>query len=100
MDTRAIRLGDEEIDISLLSQLVDTSQTRALADALVFVHDELANGRRSMHDTAEELRDLIEAQGLAGFAKRRFGNRAAIRALDLVCALNRLRTLRITPLDV
>jgi len=97
MATRAIRLGDQEIDISLLSQIVDASQTRALADALVFVHDELADGRRTMAEIATALRGLIDDKGLCGYAARRHGDRAAVRALDVVSAINRLRSLTVTP---
>ncbi|MFT7623150.1 MAG: putative ABC-class ATPase [Myxococcota bacterium] len=97
--TRAIQLGGEEIDISLLSQLVHPSQTRAVADALVFVHDELVDGARSMGAIADALRTQIETRGVTAYAARTFGNRAAVRALDVLCALNRLRTLNVVPLD-
>lgn len=96
MDTRAIRLGDEEIDISLLAQLVDRSQTRALGDALVLLHeDSIIDDRRSVGEIAREVESLIDSQGLCGFSARGHGNRAEIRALDVISALNRLRSLRI-----
>ncbi len=96
LDTRAIRLGDQEIDISLLAQIVDRSQTRALADALVYTHDELVDGRRTLREIADELRVLIANKGVCGYAARRHGDRAQIRALDVTAAINRLRSLRVS----
>lgn len=95
LETRAIRFGDEEIDLSLLNQLVDPSQTRALGDALRLVGGELADGRRTMRELAQELDRRAAEGGLTAYSERGFGDRAQVRGLDLVLALNRLRTLQV-----
>ena len=94
-DTRAIVLGDQEIDISMLSQLVDASQTRLLADARVHVHAELADGARTLREITDAIREIIQDEGVCGLAERRFGNRALVRALDVAAAINRLRSLSV-----
>mgnify|MGYP001358682508 CR=1 FL=1 len=95
MDTRAIRFGNEEIDLSKLSQLVHPSQTRALADALLQVQREWGGENERVTDIVETFDALVSEEGLTAFTARSFGNRAAVRGLDVACALNRLRSLRI-----
>ena len=95
MDTRAIRLGEHELDISLLAQIVAPSQTRALADALVYVHRELADGQRTVAGIVASLGELIAEGGVCRYAARGYGDRAAVRALDVATAMNRLRELGI-----
>ncbi len=97
--TRAIQLGDEEIDIALLSQIVDPSQTRTIGDALVLIHRRLADGRRDLRMVIDELERLLEEEGLAAIAERTFGNRAETRGVDVAAALNRLRSLQVEPID-
>ncbi len=99
LETRAIRFGDQEIDLSLLNQLVDPSQTRALGDALRLVAADLADGHRTMRELAQELDRRIARGGLTAFTERGFGDRAQVRGLDLVLALNRLRTLQVRQVE-
>ncbi|MFT5432689.1 MAG: putative ABC-class ATPase [Myxococcota bacterium] len=96
LGTRAIRYGDEEIDIGALDQLVDDSQTRAIADALVTFDQKRSV---SISELSSTLATLIGTRGLCAFAVRGRGDRAAVRSLDVIAALNRLRTLTVRQLE-
>jgi len=93
--TRTIEFGEEEIDVSLIAQLVDPAQLRMVGDVLLVLSRGLCDGRR----TVAELLDLVEAQiderGLSTIAAPDFGDRARVRRFEVAAALNRLRSLRI-----
>lgn len=89
--TRAIELGAEEIDVSLVEQLVDPAQARFVADALLACARGLADGRRSV----PEILEALDAAGFEEIAAPAFGDRAAARRFEIAAALNRLRGLRI-----
>jgi len=89
--TRTIELGDEEIDVSLLAQLVDPAQARFVADALLHCAHGVADGRRSV----TEILDELDALSFEQVAAPTFGDRAAARRHEIAAALNRLRALEI-----
>lgn len=88
--THAIAFGDDEIDVSLLAQLVEPAQCRFLGDALRVLARELVEGRR----TVAALLDLLDARSLDAIAAPGFGDRARARRFEVAAALNRLRALR------
>lgn len=92
---RTIAFGKRELDLAALEQLVDPSQTTALAEALRIVRNDFADG----HRTVEELVDLvctrIGDEGLDCLTRRPTGGLAAFRRVELCAALNRLRSLRV-----
>lgn len=97
----AIQLGERIIDLSAVGQLVDDSQTAALARAL----DRLAerfDGATSIADAVAELDALIEAEGLDVLAPRgpsshggHPGVMARPRIAEIHAAVNRYRDLRL-----
>lgn len=93
--TRAIEFGNDEIDVSLVAQLVDPAQCRMIGDVLL----SLARGRCDGQVTLAELLDQIDEvraqQGIEAIAERTFGDRAAVRRFEVAAAINRLRSLRI-----
>jgi predicted ABC-class ATPase len=89
--TRTIELGGEEIDVSLIGQLVDAAQARFVADALLCCARGLADGHRSV----AEILDALDARGFEAIAAGTFGDRAAARRFEIAAALNRLRGLRV-----
>jgi predicted ABC-class ATPase len=95
--TRAIEFGTEEIDVSLLYQLVDPAQCRMIGDALLAAARGLADGGRSVPELLQALEARIEAEGLDAVASPTFGDRARARPLEIAAALNRLRSLRLVP---
>ncbi|SDX49893.1 Predicted ATPase of the ABC class [Marininema mesophilum] len=90
-----ILFGTTTVDLSGLEQLVDSSQTRALAELLRNLRKE-ADGRKLM-EIIDVLYDQIDLHGLDILSsfKGHPGDLALPRKLELVGAINRLRTLRV-----
>ncbi len=93
--TRAIEFGSEEIDVSLLSQLVDAAQCRMIGDVLLQCSRGLCDGKRSIPELLDRIEAEIEKDGLDALTDRDFGDRARARRFEIVAALNRLRSLRL-----
>lgn len=95
MATRAIVFGREEIDISLVEQLVDSSQTRFIADIMLHLHRHYVDGEHTLREIVDRaVADFCES-GFDELTRGRYGNRAAARRLEVMAAINRLRALRV-----
>ncbi len=92
--TRTIEFGREEIDVSLLYQLVDPAQCRTIGDILLLLSRTLCDGKKSVSELLDTIDAQIEAGGLERVAERGFGDRARPRRYEIVAALNRMRSLR------
>ncbi len=88
-----IQFGTENIDAHGVEQLVDASQTRGIAEALVQLRSRM-DGRRTLEEILEEAGNRLEKEGLDGLSSRREGGLAHFRTLELAAVLNRLRTLK------
>jgi len=93
--TRAIEFGEEEIDVSLLYQLVDPAQCRMIGDVLLELSRGLCDGRRSVAELLDAIDARIASEGLEALVARSFGDRARVRRFEIAAALNRLRSLRL-----
>ena len=93
--TRAIEFGQEEIDVSLLYQLVDAAQCRMIGDLLLRLARGLCDGRRDLPSILAALDADLQAHGLDSLAQAGFGDRARPRRFEVAAALNRLRSLRV-----
>ena len=94
-----IEFGREEIDLRGVEQLVDMSQTRAIASAIHFAAARLIDGHRTLRDVLDELDELFDSRGLDELdpfyrAGRHPGNYARPRRFEVAAAINRLRSLR------
>jgi len=90
-----ICFGKSVIDLTDVEQLLELSQTKGLMHALQFV-DRYIDDKTSLGGMLEQLRCLLEEQGLDVLSDRITGNLAEFRMLELACTLNRMRTLQIT----
>jgi len=93
--TRAIEFGREEIDVSLLGQLVDAAQCRMIGDVLLELSRGVCDGKRSIAEVLAIVEARIVERGIESFAAASFGDRAAVRRFEIAAALNRLRSLRV-----
>ncbi len=88
-----ILFGTGYIDLSQVEQLVDISQTRAVADIILYLLKKYVDGERSL----AELLDLAEAdldrEGLDCVGDYLRGDYARPRRFEISAAINRLRTL-------
>ncbi len=93
--TRAIEFGHEEIDVSLLYQLVDAAQCRMIGDLLLRLTRGLCDGRRDLRRILAALEADLQEHGLDSLAQESFGDRARPRRFEVAAAINRLRSLRV-----
>jgi len=92
---RSIQFGTQTIDLSAVEQLVDSSQTRALAAAMVYARDHYLDETATVRQILDRVLADIDAAGLDTLEESPMGNRAAFRAHELAAAISRLRTLKV-----
>jgi len=93
-----IIIGNEDVDLSQVEQLVDSSQTRAIAYAINYASQNYIDGKVWMEELMKLVEMDIEKHGLDILAPagRKFPNNIAKpRKFELAAALNRLRTFKI-----
>lgn len=91
-----IQFGRFEIDLSAVEQLVDESQTRAIAALIRYAARRYVDGRRTLREVLEAaLRDVDERglDVLSPFPGRPAGDLARPRLFEAAAAVNRLRSL-------
>lgn len=91
-----MEFGTWPIDLSALEQLAARAQTRAIGEALVLVKHRFADGRRSMGELVRELDDIMETEGMDALTRQRRGDVAEVRGMEIIAALNRLRSLALS----
>ncbi|GAB7387430.1 ABC-ATPase domain-containing protein [Bacillaceae bacterium] len=90
--------GRTEVELRFVEQLVDPSQTRAIADMMRYIEKKMGAREASIKDWLEEIYSLIEQKGLdaiSPFYGQHPGDLALPRPHELAAAINRLRTLRV-----
>jgi predicted ABC-class ATPase len=89
-----ILFGRTTIDLLDVEQLVDTSQTHAIAHAIHYA-TRYMSGERTLNEVVSRVLDDLRAQGLDVLVPYPVGNLAQFRALELAAAINRMRTLQV-----
>jgi predicted ABC-class ATPase len=92
---RTILFGSTPIDLSSLEQLVDVSQTRAIAQAVLIFATRYATRGLPLREGLEMLESEIESKGLDTLTPFKAGNLARPRMQEIAFAINRLRTLKV-----
>ncbi|MCP5100815.1 MAG: ABC-ATPase domain-containing protein [Chloroflexi bacterium] len=92
-----IQFGMETIELSAVSQLIDSSQTRAIADAIQYARDRYMDGKRPLREVLDLMMADVAARGLRVINGRSGNDYAAFRKYELGAALNRLRSLKVRP---
>ncbi|HJP33296.1 MAG TPA: ABC-ATPase domain-containing protein [Candidatus Latescibacteria bacterium] len=93
-DRWQLQVGESDIDLHAVSQLVDASQTRAIAGAILLARQHM-DGRRLLPDILDLVEHTLAEEGLDALSPHPVGDLAACRRHELAAALNRLRTLRV-----
>ncbi|MGG3162208.1 ABC-ATPase domain-containing protein [Geobacillus stearothermophilus] len=92
-----IQYGQTDLLLYALEQLVDDSQTRAIAAALLYMERKgWFDGKKTVRQLLDAIEEQWDRQGLGSvsFRKGHPGELARPRRFELAAALNRLRTLR------
>lgn len=98
----SILVGRSAIDLSQVEQLVDESQTRAIAALFKKLGQEGAKREMSLSETVDAILESIREQGLdvlSGFRGKHPGYMALPRKQELCAAVNRYRGLRVRQRD-
>lgn len=86
----ALVFGDDDIDLRAVEQIVDTSQVRAIGTLLALIGQAGAEGG----DPIAWLTQTLETASLADVVPRPEGDLARPRRIEVMAALNRLRSAR------
>jgi len=99
---RCIQYGETEVELSGIEQLVETSQARAIGDALQRLGDgDLLDSRKSLTDVVQQLEQMLQGdgkpvgeQGLDSLSRFREPCPFYVmpRGIEIAAAVNRLRT--------
>jgi predicted ABC-class ATPase len=90
----SIVFGTHAIDLGVMEQLVDISQTRAIGDAIYYA-TKYMDGRRTLGDIVKAVLKVTAERGLDVLCHMPTGDYAEFRGLEFAAAINRLRTLSV-----
>ncbi|MFO8050808.1 MAG: ABC-ATPase domain-containing protein [Thermoplasmatota archaeon] len=91
----SILFGRTHIDLTGLEQLMDMSQTRAIADGIRLAKEHM-DGKRSLDEVLDIVMELIQENGLDVLSGSPNGSYAMFRKMDIAAGINRMRTLEIS----
>lgn len=91
-DARSLTFGEDEIDLSLIPQLIDSSQARAIGAALAYASEENFFETLPIPKALQRSLKFAKADRLSALGN---GDFAEIRLQELAAALNRSRNLKI-----
>lgn len=91
-----VQFGCYQIELDDVEQLVDVSQTRAIADIILYAWKKYCDGRRSLREIIRAVEEDIEREGLDVISPLgKCGDYARPRPFEIAAAINRLRSLQI-----
>ena len=93
-EVNRINFGKTIIDLTDVEQIIEISQTKAIGQALIYMQKYI-DGKTALSEIVSMLMHDIDEEGLDILNERISGNFALFREIELICALNRLRTLKI-----
>lgn len=90
-----ISLDKNDLDLRYLEQIVDESQTAALAYIMQYVLEKYADGRKTIPALAREAADKLEKDGILSMTPRNYGAGPAsmVRRQEILACLARYRML-------
>ena len=92
-----ISLGEQDIDLPAVAQLVHPSQTRAIAAALIYVWRHSMADDQPLRALLDRIDAVIDEAGLDGLREDLPCDFAGFRRFELAAAFNRLRSLDVVP---
>jgi len=91
---RYVQYGDEFIDVSKVTQLMNQSQSRAISRGMSMVY-RLMDSSQSLKEAVDKVLERMEHVGLDVLSNRLMGDLASFRAYELAAAINRKKNLKI-----
>jgi len=93
---QSIMFGTTTIQLGAVEQLVHTSQTRAIADAIYYARQKYMDGKRTLREVLDGVMADLHENGLDILHSGLQGDYAMFRKLELAAAINRMRTLKMS----
>lgn len=93
-----VQFGHYEIELNDVEQLVDVSQTRAIADIIYYAWKKYFDGHRSLSEAVRCIEEELDKHGLdliSPFREGKKGDYAMPRRFEIAAAINRLRSLKV-----
>lgn len=90
-DLRTLLYGEHRIDLSLVEQLIDIGQTRAIGLMIYLYATRYSNTGSTMTDGLRKMIEDVEERGLDIISPYKVGNLAMPRLHELAAAINRIR---------
>ncbi|HFE37168.1 MAG TPA: ATPase, partial [Gammaproteobacteria bacterium] len=97
-ETHRLLFGGSLVDLTDVEQLIELSQTKALAYAMAYAK-KFMDGKTILRDVVDKVIRDIENNGLDILSERISGQFAVFRSMELAFALNRLANLKIKQKD-
>ena len=91
---KTILFGVHPIDLGGIEQIVDTSQTRAIGEAINYAVKHM-DGNKTLGEVLDLVLKDVKEKGLDVLSPRPVGDFAGFRGSELAAAINRLRTLSV-----
>lgn len=98
IDVKGLKIllfGHTHIDLSDMEQLVDLSQTRSIGYIIHYAAEHTINATTTLSEAIDQTFDDLAKHGLDALLPYRTGNLALPRPLEVIQAINRMRTLKI-----
>lgn len=94
-----IMFGGEDIDVRYVEQLVDISQSRAVAFAIYLAATKFMQPEKTLRETINQIEEFLESNGLDNLNPHQCnahhpGNFARPRKHEIAAAINRLRSMK------
>jgi predicted ABC-class ATPase len=93
-ETNRIRFGQTTVDLTDVEQIVELSQSKAIAQAILFCA-RLGTQSMTVREIADHCARVMQEKGLDGLCDRVSGHLAQFRDIELASALNRFPSLRV-----
>jgi predicted ABC-class ATPase len=94
-DVNQLQIGNEDIDLSAVEQLIEPGQVRAIAEAIVYAQDCHMSMKTTLLEVIAGVIADIEREGMDCLSEWPMGDLVSFRGIELAAAINRLRTLRV-----
>ena len=98
-DTRRVDYNRQEIDLTAVDQVIDSAHAATLGHAIAVLHGHIVDGNRTLSECLVALERLMGADGVEALSPREYpdGRLVRPRTIEVAAALNRLRSLRVSP---
>lgn len=92
----SVCINHQVIDMRYVEQLKDSEQLQALGQILIYLEQSVFNGRKSLHQSVEEVWSILQEGGFSKLLGKSLpGNLAMPRKQEIYACLNRYRQLEI-----